>query len=285
MNDIHPAPVRDTVQVRLQNGRAYDGPKGTTIEDFLQFITEKDIKKYHVVAAFCGGSLRELSQPLMHDAKLVPVNIGDADGARIYRRSLCFLMVAAASQLMPEHTITIQHSMPFGGYYCEGQNGEMLTDDELSALRTRMQELVEQDLPINKITIPLHEALQIFKDNGDMEKAELFARRRKDYLTLYELLDFRDYFHGFMVPSTGYLDMFELHHYNDGFILQFPRRHAPDLLQPFEDEPRLAKVFQDYNDWLSIIGVPSVAALNHALNNGRCQEVILVAEAFHMRQL
>jgi uridine kinase len=285
MNYIHPAPVRDTVQVRFPNGRAYDGPKGTTIEEFLQFTTEEDIKKHHVVAAFCNDSLRELAQPLMSDAKLIPVDIGDPDGARIYRRSLSFLMVAAASEILPGESITIQHSMPFGGYYCERSDGVKLTNEELDRLRARMREMVKQDLPIHKVTIPLDEALQVFKDNGDMEKAELFARRRKDYLTVYELLDFRDYFHGFMVPSTGYLDLFELRHYNDGFIVQFPRRHAPDFLQPFEDEPRLAKVFQDYNDWLSIIGVPSVAALNHALNNGRCQEVILVAEAFHQRQL
>ncbi|MFO7679647.1 MAG: nucleoside kinase [Chloroflexota bacterium] len=285
MHHIQPAPVRDTVQVRFQNGRAFDGPKGATIEEFLQFAAEEDIKKQHIVAAFCDGSLRELAHPLLLDAKVVPVDIGDADGARIYRRSLSFLMVAAAADVLPGQTITIQHSMPFGGYYCERPDGVRLTDDELAALEARMHELVAQDLPFNKITIPLDEAVQIFVDNGDTEKAELFARRRKDYLTLYELGEFRDYFHGFMVPSTGYLDLFALRHYTDGFILQFPRRHAPNYLQPFEDEPRLARVFQDYNAWLSIIGVPSVAALNDGLKNGRCQEVILVAEAFHQRQL
>ncbi len=286
MNHIHPAPVRTTVQARFPNGRAYDGPKGATIEEFLQAAIPQDLKKEHIVAAFCDGNLRELSQPLLNDAKIMPVNIGDADGARIYRRSLSFLMVAAAAEVLPGQTISIQHSMPFGGYYCERPNGgPRLTDEELDQLRQRMQELVAQDLPLNKVTIPLEEALQTFRDNGDIEKAELFARRRKDYLTLYELAGFRDYFHGFMVPSTGYLDIFELRHYNEGFILQFPRRHAPGYLQPFEDEQRLARVFQDYNDWLSIIGVPSVAALNRALKNGRTQEVILVAEAFHQRQL
>ena len=285
MNHIHPAPVRDTVQVRFQNGRAYDGPKGTTIEEFIQFATETDIKKQHIVAAFCDGNLRELSQPLLADVKLIPVDIGDADGSRIYRRSLSFLMIAAAAEVLPGQTITIQHSMRFGGYYCERPNNIKLTDDELNQLRFRMREMVTQDLPLTKITIPLDQALQIFRDNGDTEKAELFARRRKDYLTLYEMGGFQDYFHGFMVPSTGYLDIFDLCHYNDGFILQFPRRHAPDRLQPFEDAPRLAGVFQDYNEWLSIIGVPSVASLNYGLKNGRCQEVILVAEAFHQRQL
>lgn len=148
-----------------------------------------------------------------------------------------------------------------------------------------MRELVAADLPIARVVLPLNEALQIFRASGDMEKADLFAKRRKDYLTLYELNGVRDYFHGFMVPRTSYLDLFELRPYNDGFILQFPRRHNPAILQPFEDEPRLARVFQDYADWLSIVGVPSVSSLNNALRNGRTQEVVLVAEAFHQRQL
>jgi uridine kinase len=285
MNKIVPAPVRQDVQARFQNGRAFDGPKGTTIEEFFNAASDQDIKQYHIVAAFCEGHLRELSHPLLADAKLIPVNTGEPDGARIYRRSLSFLMIVAAVEMLPGKVIQVQHSMPFGGYYCELADNEKLADDDLNRLRRRMRELVDADLPINKVIIPLDEALEIFRRHGDVEKAELFARRRKDYLTLYELNGVRDYFHGFMVPRTGYLDLFELVRYNDGFILQFPRRHAPDFLQPFEDEPRLARVFQDYNDWLSIVGVPSVTSLNSALENGRIQEVMLVAEAFHEKQL
>jgi uridine kinase len=148
-----------------------------------------------------------------------------------------------------------------------------------------MREIVDADLPITQVKVPLNEALEIFRQSGDLEKADLFAKRRKDYLKLYEMNGVRDYFHGFMVSSTGYLDLFDLHHYSDGFILQFPRRHEPDRLQPFEDEPRLVRVFREYDEWLSIIGIPSVAALNRAIRNGQTQEAILVAEALHNRQL
>jgi uridine kinase len=148
-----------------------------------------------------------------------------------------------------------------------------------------MQALVDADLPIDHVRVPLDEALALFRQGGDLEKANLFAKRRKDYLTMYELNGVRDYFHGFMVPRTGYVNMFDLRPYKDGFILQFPRRHEPDKLQPFEDEPRLARVFQEYDDWLRIIGLPSVAALNSSLANGRLQQTILVAEAFHQQQL
>lgn len=275
--------IRDTVQARFPDGRAFDAPNGTTLEAFME--AAQPAVNGCIVAGLKNGKLRELSHKLTEDALLVPVTSADSDGGRIYRRSLCFLMIAAAAEIWPETTITIQHSMPFGGYYCECDNAGTILPAELHALKQRMQALVDANLPIDQVRVPLDEALEIFRQSGDLEKANLFAKRRKDYLTMYQLNGVRDYFHGFMVPRTGYLEHFDLRPYKDGFILQFPRRHEPDRLQPFEDEPRLARVFQEYDDWLRIIGLPSVAALNSALANGRMQQLILVAEAFHQQQL
>lgn len=282
-NNIYPAPERQTVQVRFPDGTIFEGSKGSSIESFIKAANLPTHSP--IVAALRNGQLRELSRPVDQDADLVPITLDYSDGMRIYRRSLSFLLIAAAAELFPGCIITIHHSMPFGGYYCERQDRQQLTNEELDRLRQRMQALVDADLPINHVPVPLAEALQLFRDSGDLEKAELFANRRKDYLTLYELNGVRDYFHGFMVPRTSYLAQFALHHYNNGFILQYPRRQQPDKLQPFEDEPRLARVFQEYSEWLRIIGVPNVTAMNETMRNGRIQEVILVAEAFHQLQL
>jgi uridine kinase len=280
---VYPAELRPTVQARFPNGQVIEGPRGAQIEEFMQAA---DLPKdWHVVATLMNGRLRELCFPLAEDADLVPVTTTTNDGARIYRRSLSFLMIAAATEVLPGQVITIHHSMPFGGYYCERNDGRRLSDEELAALKQRMRELVDANLPISNIRLPLEEALAFFREQGDSEKVELFARRRKDYLTLYELNGVRDYFHGFMVPRTGYLNLFDLCHYNDGFILQFPRRSWPNVLQPFEDEPTLAGIFQTYKDWLTIMGVGNVTSLNEAIVSGRAHEVILVAEALHERQL
>ncbi|MCP4423375.1 MAG: nucleoside kinase [Chloroflexi bacterium] len=280
---IQPTTIRKTVQARFADGRAFEGPLGTPIEEFIDAANLRVDGR--IVAAIMNGRLRELATPMMVDADLEPETTAGSDGTRIYRRSLAFLMIAAAAEIFPGRTITIHHSMPFGGYYCECENQKRMSDEELSQLRRRMRELVAAKLLINQVKVPLAEALQLFREGGDLEKADLFARRRKDYLTLYELNGVRDYFHGFMVPNTSYLDVFELRHYSDGFILQFPRRQQPRVLQSFEDEPILARVFQEYEDWLGIIGVPNIAALNRVLGNGRTQEIILVAEALHQRQL
>lgn len=280
---VYPANRRSTVQARFPDGQVIEGPRGTPLEAFIQAANLRtDIQ---VVASLKNGKLRELCFPLDEDADLVPITTSSTDGSRIYRRSLSFLMIVAATEVWPERVITIHHSMPFGGYYCELDDGVCPMDNELDRLRSRMRELVDADLTIYNIRVPLDEALTLFRRQGDFEKADLFARRRKDYLTLYELNGVRDYFHGFMVPRTGYLNLFELYPYNDGFILQFPRRTWPNLLQPFEDEPRLAKVFLAYKDWLSIMGVGNVTSLNNAIAKGRSREIILVSEALHERQL
>jgi uridine kinase len=280
---VFPAKIRSTVQARFPDKRVFEGPVGTPIEDFYQAAKiQSDVP---IVASLKNGKLRELCFPLDEDADLIPVTTGSTDGSRIYRRSLSFLMIAAATEVWPERIVTIHHSMPFGGYYCELDNGTCPTEEELEQLRRRMRQLVEANLSINNVRVPLEEALDLFRRQGDLEKADLFARRRKDYLTLYELNGVRDYFHGFMVPRTSYLQTFDLCHYNDGFILQFPRRAWPNILQPFEDEPRLAKVFQTYKDWLSIMGVGNVTSLNYAIAGGRSKEVILISEALHERQL
>lgn len=277
------AAPRADIQVRFPDKRTFNGPPGSTVEAFM--LAANPPVRGQIVAALANGKLRELSEPLHKDMELVPITSADSDGTRIYRRSLCFLMIAAAAELFPDDPISIHHSMPFGGYYCERENSQPLTDEELLRLRQRMQALVDADLPITQVRVPLADALQLFQRAGDLDKADLFTKRRKSYVTLYELNGVRDYFHGFMVPRTSYLKLFNLHGYAGGFIVQFPRRHEPDVLQPFEDEPWLAQVFQKYAAWLKLIGVPSVAALNHTVDQGRITESILIAEALHSRQL
>ncbi|MEM7333063.1 MAG: nucleoside kinase [Chloroflexota bacterium] len=281
---IQPAPIRQEIQVRFPDGQAFNAPRGTTVLQFME--KAKPQANGHIVAALVNKKLRELGVPLKKDSKIAPVTIASSDGMRIYRRSLSFLMIVAARHCFPEQTIEVKHSMPFGGYYCERSDRAPFSSKALQMLKDEMSRIVAGALPIRKVEVPLDDALALFRGSGDIEKAALFTRRRKDYLTLYELDGILDYFHGFMVPNSSYLAYFDLHLYGNGFILHFPRKQNPDgKLLPFEDETRLARVFQEYGQWLKIMGVSGVAALNDAIRNGRLREIILVAEAFHQQQL
>jgi uridine kinase len=148
-----------------------------------------------------------------------------------------------------------------------------------------MTRLVEADLPFERQETPIAEAAAYFQATGKAEKVRLLAHRKKSYLTLYQLQDFRDYHHGYMVPSTGYLRWFKLTATGEGFTLRFPRRHAPKEILPLPDYPKLLATFRLYGDWLDRLGIANVGALNDAIQGGRGDEVILVSEALHEQHI
>ena len=274
---------RDTVQASFPDGRTFEAPIGTRVEAFIR--AAYPAHPVPIIAALVNKELRELAYPLQRDADVVPVFLSDSDGVRIYRRSLAFLMVTAISELYPDLQVVVDHSLPFGGYFCRVLGREEFSAEELQAVEARMRAIVEEDAPITKERVPVEDALAIFRQRGQDDKVRLFSRRRKDYLTLYRLHDYRDYFHGYMVPSAGYLQYFALRPSPPGFVLQYPRRHRPTELLPYVEYPRLSAVFREYGNWLRLLGVEDVGSLNDAVENGRIREIILVSEALHEERI
>jgi uridine kinase len=283
MGDVYPAAPRQTAQVLFPDGRAFEAPLGTPVEAYIRAAYPDH--PVPIVAALVDGDLRELNHPLERDARVAPVFLSDSDGVRIYRRSLAFLMITAISELFPDIQVEVDHSVPFGGYFCRLMNRANFTPAELAAVEARMYAIAAEDAPIEKERVPVEEALALFEGRGEQDKVRLLSRRRKDYLVLYRLHDFRDYFHGYMVPRTSYLCYFALHPAHRGFILQYPRRHQPTQLLPYVDYPHLQAVFQEYGDWLRLLEVENVGSLNEAVETGRIREVILVSEALHEERI
>ena len=284
--EVRPAQPRTTVHVTLPDNRTFEGPVGTTIETFLEVAFP--YPEAPLIAALVNGHLRELSYALKRDSDLEPINLSQSDGVRIYRRSLSFLMMAAARRVLPGVEIFVDHSLPFGGYFCEVRNRDPLTPAELDALSAEMQRMVAADISIERTSIPLEEALDIFQSRNELDKVQLFQgrdRNKKDYLQWYLLDEYQDYFHGYMVPSTSYLEYFRLLRWEDGFILQFPRRREPRKLQPIQQDPQLLTVFRDYGRWLRLLGTDSVGELNAIITRNEFRKTILVSEALHEQHI
>jgi uridine kinase len=271
------------IQVHLPDGRSIEGPRGACAGDFLQVVAA-DLPA-PIVGAVVNGELHELTYPIQMEARIRPVTMADSDGARIYRRSLTFLLEAAFSELFPEAALFIDHSVASGGYYCDVREREPLTVSELKALETKMRALVEQDLPFSRREAALEEAIAYFESQNYLDKVRLMRHRQKKYVTLYSLGAHVDYHHGYMVPSSGYVRWFELAASNGGFTLRFPRRHEPTSLASMDDYPKLLTAFRQYGHWLERLGIESVGALDDAVQAGRSREIILVSEALHEQHI
>ncbi len=280
---ISRAEPRDTAQVWFEDGRVFEGPVGASLEEFVRAAGTDP--QAPTVAALVDREMRELAYRVEGDVEIIPVTMADSDGMRIYCRSLVFLMVAATQELFPEADLYVDHSLTFGGYFCRVNRHEPFSAEELAQIEAKMKEIVAADEPIRKERIPLIDAISLFSARGDEDKVRLLARRRKEYLTLYQLRGYRDYFGGYMVPSTGYLTLFALRSYPPGFILQFPRNEPVMQLQPFADYPKLVGVFREYAEWLALMGINDTGALNEAIASARVREVVLVAEALHEQRI
>jgi uridine kinase len=145
--------------------------------------------------------------------------------------------------------------------------------------------MVNADLPIDRKTVPLQEAIEYFQKIGYEDKVQLLKYRQKEYLVLYQLGAHRDYHHGYMLPSTGFCKWFALSVAGDGFVLSFPRKSTPTQILPAPSYPMLLSAFRQYGNWLQRLGIESVGALNDANAAGNMREVVLVSEALHELQI
>ncbi|MFN3346412.1 MAG: nucleoside kinase [Candidatus Bipolaricaulaceae bacterium] len=274
---------RDTVQALFPDGRIFEGLVGTKLKEFIDAAYPDPTVP--AVAALVDGELWELSEPLKRDAEVRPIFLTDSEGIRIYTRSLSFLLAAAVAELFPQARLIIDHSVPFGGYYCRVAGRPPFSPQELQRLEDLMRSWVAEDRPIEKELLPASEAARILAERGLGQKAQLLGSLNSSMLPLYRLGSFRDYLFGPMVPSAGHLRYFRLHPYHDGFILQFPRRERPTELAPVEDYHALWQVFEEYGRWLELLGVHDVPAVNETIRTGRITEIILVSEALHEQRI
>jgi uridine kinase len=272
---------RASVEIQLPDGRVLSGPRGSKVGQFLETL-EYDAQ---LIAAVVNGDLRELTYPINIESRVLPITMSDPDGARIYRRSLTYLLEMAFSDLFPDAVLFVDHSVASGGYYCQVTGRKLLSESEINALKAHMQDLVKSDLPFERMEVPIKEAIEYFHSRGYEDKVRLLSYRKKNYLTLYRLGERLDYHHGYMVPSTGYLKWFDLMFTQGGFTLRYPRRHKPNEILPMPDYPGLLGTFLQYGDWLVKLGIENVGALNNVIQSGRSDQVVLVSEAFHENNL
>lgn len=279
---VQPAELRETVQVQLPDGRVFEFSRGAPLVDVFRVAYDCDSQP---VAAIVRGELWESSRPVAWDLAVRPVFLTDSDGARIYARSLSFLLVITVRELFPGVRVYIDYSVPHGGYVCHLREREPFSNEELKQIKLRMRELVAADLPILRKRVTLEEAREVFRSQGDADKEALVASLNEDHYHLYELNGMADYFHGYMVSSTCVLKTFAIEPCDGGFVLRFPRREDPSRLVPNVKFRSLRRIFDEYGQWLKLIGVRDVGSLNRAIGSDRIDQIILISEALHEKRI
>lgn len=236
------------------------------------------------LVALVDGEAEDLTKRIHFSVKIEPINITNSLGVRTYVRSLTFLLIKAVEEVLQGARVTIEHSLG-KGLYGEIHFSRSVTSEDIDSIKSKMREIVDKDYPIERIKIKKEDAMKIFENYGMMDKMRLIKHIKLSYINLYKCEDLYDYFYGPMVPSMGYLSVFELFKYENGFILMYPHEEDPVKLPEFKNLPKLAKVFKETERWARILDVADVGALNDKVDSGEIEDLILVSDALHEKKI
>lgn len=268
----------------LPDGTVCSYEQGVTLQQISRDFQEK--YKSPIVAAKIDREFYDLQYQPKTGGKLELIDLSDADGVRVYSRSLCLVLVRAAQELFPNSKVRLEHSLSKGIYgEVEHPDGRRFTEKELQDIETRMRQIITADEPIIKESVPLLEAIETFQQRGQLDKVRLLQYKKVEAVWLYHCGDYVDYFYGYTVPSTGYLTQFELRYYLPGFILRYPAKETPDRIPPFVEQCKLARIFHEFEKWGRILEISDAGSLNEQIAAGKGGQLIRIAEALHEKKI
>lgn len=270
------------ITLSFTNGETSLCDPGTTLLEISQ--TMQGLYSTPIVAARVDNGIRDLQFKVSSDCKIEFLDLHTDSGIKVYQRSLTFVMIVAVHELFPQGEVTVEHSLS-KGLYCELHIGETITKDHIEALTRRMHEIIQEDRPITMKSIPIEEAVALFKAAGQIEKVKHLQQLQRKNVRVYYCGNTYDYFYGTMMPSTGPLKVFELRQHASGFILRFPEKESPDRLPAFVAQQKLSEIFLEAERWGTILECGYVATLNECVENGKINDIIRVAEALHEKKI
>lgn len=264
---------------------------GNKMEDriLLKELADKAQPEFKdkIVLARVNGKLCELWKKVYPDSKIEYITTAQSDGLLTYKRSATLIMLKAIYDVYG-HTDIERVKVEFSlskGYYCTVKGNVSVNDEFICRVKARMREIVDGDMPIMKHTIPKDEAVKHFGNHGMYDKEKLFRYRKSSTVNVYRLDGFEDYYYGYMVPSSGYIQHYELFLYDKGFVIQFPTVENTKDIPEFAPQNKLFKVLDESTEWCRMLGVETVGDLNETIVSGNIKELILVQEALQEKKL
>ncbi len=204
----------------------------------------------------------------------------DPSGRDVYARTVQFMLFLAIRQLWPmaraKMNCTVGQAL-----FVEVFGAEAFS---VSQLKDRLLKLQRDNIPLIRHRVSLNDARVMFQSNGQEDKARLLQWRNEPYFDLYSHGDFSDYFYGELLPSTGYLQVWDVMPAEGGFMFLFPNPNDPDRVSTYEDMPQYLAVNTEGERWCELMRCETVADLNDLVLNGKIRELIRVNEALHEKR-
>ena len=271
------------VRIYCKNTNSFkDFPEGISL---LEIYKGFDLQMpYGTVSAKVNNKVESLDFRVYYNKDVEFLDITSASGMRTYVRSLCFILVKAVEELYPEGSISLEHPVS-KGYYCNLHLDRSIGLDDVKRIKQKMQEIIDEDIPFQRTESHTDDIVRLFRQHGMLDKTKLLETSGQLYSYYYRLGDTVDYYYGSLVPSTGYIQLFDIVKYYDGLLLRIPNRENPNKLEEVVKQEKMLEVFQEYQRWNRILGISTVGDFNIACNKGLATDLINVSEALQEKKI
>ena len=271
------------LHIRCKNNKkSLKVPMGSTLSDVFKEINLQ--MPYGPVSAKVNNKVEGLHYRLYHNKDVEYLDLHTQSGIRTYTRSLFLVLCKAVHDLYSRSEVVIDIPVS-NGYYCNLKLGHAITAEDVNRIRTRMQEIVNAHLPIQRFETTTEEAIDMFSKLGDEQKAKLLKSSGTLYTVYYVLDDYKDYYYGSMLTNTSQLYLFGLEPYFDGVLLRIPSVQDPSQLGALIRQDKMFEVFKEHHRWQSLLGIKTVGDFNEAVGNGEATNLINVSEALQEKKI
>ncbi|MCQ2551619.1 MAG: nucleoside kinase [Clostridia bacterium] len=257
--------------------------EGARIEDIYLKVKEK--LPYTVLCARQNNVIEDLNHPVKDGDEIELLDPRNRTAFLIYQYTLSMIYLKAVRDVMGNVKVDLENALN-KGLYTEIKSKEPVTQEQLEKIEARMRQLVDMDLPIEKQLVSREEGIKIMEEEGMFDKITLLHEelRVKD-VKFYTLDGYREFFYGYMAPSTGYIKVFELKKYRRGVLLRYLDQNHPDRLPKYEDQTHIYEAFGEQERWGKLLGVNYITDLNKKIEEGKAKDLILLSEALHEKRI
>lgn len=264
------------------NNSTREFPEGSSLLDIYNGFNLA--MPYGPVSAKVNNKVESLDFRVYYNKDIEFLDITSSSGMRTYVRSLFFILVKAVEGLYPQGSISLEHPIS-KGYFCKLHIDRTIGLDDVQRIKQKMQEIIAADIPYTRTESHTEEVVRLFEKRGMMDKARLLDTYGQLYSYYYQLGDTVDCYYSSLVPSTGYIRLFDIVKYYDGLLLRIPSRENPTKLEEVVKQEKMLEVFQEYHRWNQILGISTVGDLNVACNHGHATDLINVSEALQEKKI
>ena len=275
--------MKETVKILCKNnGQSYDVAIGSSLLEVLQTLNLQ--LPYPIVSAKVNNRSEGLRFRLYNNKDIEFLDLRQSSGMRTYVRSLCFVLYKAVRTLFPKGILRVEHPVS-KGYYCNLFLDRPLKAEDVAAIKRQMERIIAENLPFERHECHTDEVIRLFNAQGLSDKVKLLETSGSLYSYYNSCGETIDFYYGNLLPSTGYLWLWDILPYDEGILLRIPNKEQPDRLEEIIKQEKMLEVFKEHLHWNQLMGLNNVGDFNHLCLQGHATDLINLNEALQERKI